>query len=125
MFYLEHHRSWANRIVNSIPKIVNLSIVDDWHNTTYHLPGKRKMSPLVEDPRTLFISVGNISVFESSVLKSPLIEDFNFSAGTIMAGFEILAFPCNQFAGQEPGSNEEIQDTIDVNGKNTAPVYKF
>uniref|UniRef100_A0A6M2EYH9 Glutathione peroxidase n=1 Tax=Populus davidiana TaxID=266767 RepID=A0A6M2EYH9_9ROSI len=54
-------------------------------------------------------------------------------------GFEILAFPCNQFAGQEPGSNEEIQDTvctifkaefpifdkIDVNGKNTAPVYKF
>ncbi|CAK7322587.1 unnamed protein product [Dovyalis caffra] len=54
-------------------------------------------------------------------------------------GFEILAFPCNQFAGQEPGSNEEIQDTvctmfkaefpifdkIDVNGKNTAPLYKF
>ncbi|KAG6741376.1 hypothetical protein POTOM_054610 [Populus tomentosa] len=40
-------------------------------------------------------------------------------------GFEILAFPCKQFAGQEPGSNEEIQDTIDVNGKNTAPVYKF
>ncbi|KAG8065681.1 hypothetical protein GUJ93_ZPchr0004g39823 [Zizania palustris] len=23
-------------------------------------------------------------------------------------GFEILAFPCNQFGGQEPGSNEEI-----------------
>ncbi|KAJ6733869.1 GLUTATHIONE PEROXIDASE, partial [Salix koriyanagi] len=50
-------------------------------------------------------------------------------------GFEILAFPCNQFAGQEPGSNEEIKDTvctifkaefpifdkIDVNGKNAAP----
>ncbi|KAB5548414.1 hypothetical protein DKX38_011820 [Salix brachista] len=54
-------------------------------------------------------------------------------------GFEILAFPCNQFAGQEPGSNEEIKDNvctifkaefpifdkIDVNGKNAAPVYKF
>ncbi|KAH9783748.1 glutathione peroxidase [Citrus sinensis] len=53
--------------------------------------------------------------------------------------FEILAFPCNQFAGQEPGSNEEIQevactmfkaefpifDKIDVNGKNAAPIYKF
>ena len=25
------------------------------------------------------------------------------------AGFEILAFPSNDFAGQEPGSNEEIQ----------------
>ncbi|XP_040989405.1 probable glutathione peroxidase 2 [Juglans microcarpa x Juglans regia] len=54
-------------------------------------------------------------------------------------GFEILAFPCNQFAGQEPGSNEEIQevvctmfkaefpifDKIEVNGKNAAPLYKF
>ncbi|CAH9092366.1 unnamed protein product [Cuscuta europaea] len=54
-------------------------------------------------------------------------------------GFEILAFPCNQFGGQEPGSNEEIKqfactrfkaefpifDKVDVNGSNTAPVYQF
>ncbi|KAL7122903.1 hypothetical protein ACP275_01G072900 [Erythranthe tilingii] len=54
-------------------------------------------------------------------------------------GFEILAFPCNQFASQEPGNNEEIEeavctrfkaefpifDKIEVNGKNTAPLYKF
>ncbi|XP_010522194.1 PREDICTED: probable glutathione peroxidase 2 [Tarenaya hassleriana] len=54
-------------------------------------------------------------------------------------GLEILAFPCNQFLGQEPGTNEEIQQTVctkfkaefpifdkvDVNGKNTAPLYKF
>ncbi|XP_008802381.2 probable glutathione peroxidase 2 [Phoenix dactylifera] len=54
-------------------------------------------------------------------------------------GFEILAFPCNQFAGQEPGNNEEIKevactmfkaefpifDKIEVNGKNAAPLYKF
>ena len=53
--------------------------------------------------------------------------------------FLILGFPCNQFMGQEPGTNEEIQnfcstsyavtfpilDKIDVNGKNTAPVYQF
>ena len=25
-------------------------------------------------------------------------------------GFEILAFPCNQFAEQEPGTNEEIKN---------------
>src|ERR1700751_1241413 len=25
-------------------------------------------------------------------------------------GLEILGFPCNQFKGQEPGTNEEIQD---------------
>jgi glutathione peroxidase len=54
-------------------------------------------------------------------------------------GFEILAFPCNQFANQEPGDNEEIRsfcklnynvtfqlfDKIDVNGKNTHPIYKY
>eukprot|EP01018_Ginkgo_biloba_P014215 Gb_38747 [translate_table: standard] len=54
-------------------------------------------------------------------------------------GFEILAFPCNQFGGQEPGKNPEIKefactrfkaefpifDKVDVNGPSTAPVYKF
>ncbi|GAV80081.1 GSHPx domain-containing protein [Cephalotus follicularis] len=54
-------------------------------------------------------------------------------------GFEILAFPCNQFGGQEPGSNPQIKefactrfkaefpifDKVDVNGPSTAPVYQF
>ena len=52
-------------------------------------------------------------------------------------GFTILGFPCNQFAGQEPGTNEEIKqfcstkynvsfplfDKIDVNGPNRSPLY--
>ena len=52
-------------------------------------------------------------------------------------GFTVLGFPCNQFMGQEPGSNEEIAtfcsttygvdfplfDKIDVNGENQHPVY--
>ena len=54
-------------------------------------------------------------------------------------GLEILAFPCNQFLEQEPGTNEEIQnfcsvnynvtfplfDKIDVNGKKESPLYTF
>ncbi|XP_057839736.2 probable phospholipid hydroperoxide glutathione peroxidase [Cryptomeria japonica] len=54
-------------------------------------------------------------------------------------GLEILAFPCNQFAGQEPGDNEQIVevactrfkaefpifDKVEVNGDNAAPIYKF
>lgn len=54
-------------------------------------------------------------------------------------GFEILAFPCNQFLGQEPGTNDEIQsfcsltynvtfplfDKIDVNGDNESPLYTY
>ncbi|HZW37807.1 MAG TPA: glutathione peroxidase [Ignavibacteriaceae bacterium] len=30
-------------------------------------------------------------------------------------GFEILAFPCNDFGGQEPGTNEEIKDFCSSN----------
>lgn len=52
-------------------------------------------------------------------------------------GFELLAFPCNDFGGQEPGTNEEIQefcsntysvkfklfDKIKVIGDEKAPLY--
>ena len=51
----------------------------------------------------------------------------------------ILGFPCNQFGGQEPGTNEEIvdfckknygvsfplADKIDVKGSNIAPIYQW
>jgi len=54
-------------------------------------------------------------------------------------GLVILGFPCNQFADQEPGSEKEIAEfcyvnygvtfpmfsKIEVNGKNTHPLYKF
>ncbi len=52
-------------------------------------------------------------------------------------GFHILAFPCNQFGGQEPGSSEEILnfcserfqvtfplfEKIDVNGSSAHPLF--
>ncbi len=52
-------------------------------------------------------------------------------------GLVVLGFPCNQFAGQEPGTNEEIKqicsskydvsfplfDKIDVNGPKRHPLY--
>ena len=54
-------------------------------------------------------------------------------------GLEILAFPCNQFRGQEPGTNEEILnfctndynvsfrlfDKIDVNGEAESLLYTY
>jgi glutathione peroxidase len=53
-------------------------------------------------------------------------------------GFTVLGFPCNQFAGQEPGSAEEIQafcsstygvtfplmEKTRVNGKQRHPLYE-
>lgn len=54
-------------------------------------------------------------------------------------GLEILDFPCNQFAGQAPGTEEEIVDfcqsrygvtfkqfaKICVNGENESPLYTY
>ena len=54
-------------------------------------------------------------------------------------GFEVLDIPCNQFAGQAPGTDEEIREFCtlqyktkfpqmkksDVNGENQLELYKF
>ena len=55
------------------------------------------------------------------------------------ADFELLAFPCNQFGGQDPGSDDDIQNfcranygvsfpvlgKADVNGDAAAPVWTW
>lgn len=38
-------------------------------------------------------------------------------------GFEILAFPANDFAGQEPGTEEEIKSFCEMNYNVTFPMY--
>lgn len=54
-------------------------------------------------------------------------------------GLVVLAFPCNQFGAQEPGTDDQISDfckinfgvtfpvlqKIDVNGSDASPVYEF
>ena len=54
-------------------------------------------------------------------------------------GFEVVAFPCNQFGAQEPGNAEEIQSfckltydvtfplmaKVDVNGDDATPLYQW
>ena len=54
-------------------------------------------------------------------------------------GLVVLGFPCNQFGGQDPGSNGEIaefcqlnygvsfpmMEKIDVNGTNADPLFKW
>ena len=37
--------------------------------------------------------------------------------------FEILAFPCNQFGGQDPGSNDEISDFCQLNYGVSFPMF--
>ena len=39
-------------------------------------------------------------------------------------GFEILAFPCNQFGSQEPGTATEIQEFCQLNYKVSFPMFE-
>ncbi len=39
-------------------------------------------------------------------------------------GFEVLGFPANNFAAQEPGTNEEIQDFCQTNYNVSFPLYE-
>lgn len=55
------------------------------------------------------------------------------------SGLVVIGFPCNQFMGQEPVNNDDMQsaceisfgvtfpltEKIDVNGKNTHPIFKY
>ncbi|MFZ1291122.1 MAG: glutathione peroxidase [Melioribacteraceae bacterium] len=38
-------------------------------------------------------------------------------------GFEVLGFPCNDFGGQEPGTNKEIQEFCSLNFNVTFPMF--
>lgn len=54
-------------------------------------------------------------------------------------GFEVVAFPCNQFGGQEPGGADEIAEfckvnfglsfplmaKVDVNGEGASPLWQW
>lgn len=54
-------------------------------------------------------------------------------------GFTVLAFPCNQFGGQEPGGPDEIEqvcrvnygvsfpvfEKVDVNGSGAHPIFEW
>jgi glutathione peroxidase len=54
-------------------------------------------------------------------------------------GLQVLGFPCNQFGGQEPGTDAEIQDfcsltynvtfpvygKVEVNGDDAHPLYRY
>lgn len=86
---------------------------------------------------------GNIVVVVNTASKCGLTPQFKeleeLYQGYKDKGVEILGFPCNQFAKQDSGSNEEIHEfcqlnygvsfnmfeKIDVNGKNAHPLYQY
>ncbi|KAK8541485.1 hypothetical protein V6N12_014119 [Hibiscus sabdariffa] len=86
-------------------------------------------------------SVPQKSIHEFTVkdYRNQDVDQFSLWLMLPLNGLEILAFPCNQFLNQEPGSSEEAQEfactrykaeypifqKVHVNGPKTQPVYNF
>jgi glutathione peroxidase len=49
--------------------------------------------------------------------------NFLFNVLGLEAGLEILAFPCNQFGEQEPGSNDQITEFVCTRFKSEFPIF--
>lgn len=85
---------------------------------------------------------GNVLLIVNVASKCGLTPQYdqleNLQATLAEDGFAVLGFPCNQFLGQEPGSDEEIKtfcsttygvtfpmfSKIDVNGEGRHPLYQ-
>lgn len=67
---------------------------------------------------------GEISADQTNISKTSLIGlcEVNLMI-FVNAGLEILAFPCNQFGGQEPGSNADIKNFACTRFKAEFPIF--
>ena len=89
------------------------------------------------------ITDGNVVLFVNVASKCGLTPQYeglvDMHAGFCNRGFTVVGVPCNQFAGQEPGTAEDIQqfcsttygvdfpllEKQDVNGANRSDLYKY
>eukprot|EP00879_Flechtneria_rotunda_P033290 GHRR01036855.1.p1 GENE.GHRR01036855.1~~GHRR01036855.1.p1 ORF type:complete len:220 (+),score=57.95 GHRR01036855.1:729-1388(+) len=143
----------ANRGIqadNQLPGHVNLadgSVTQPaTHHGTPHATGLYALAATDIDGRlrqlsdfagnvTLVVNVASNCGFTDSNYKGlqPLYDKYH------KLGLEILAFPCNQFGAQEPGTPVEVKQfatekyhvtfamfsKVDVNGPHTDPVFKY
>ena len=98
------------------------------------LNGTKEQSLDYADKVLLVVNVASECGFTSQYKDlQTLYEEFH------SRGLEILAFPCNQFGGQEPGTPQQIEEfcstkfgitfpifqKIDVNGPHTHPLFVY
>lgn len=98
------------------------------------LNGNKELSSDYANKVLLIVNVASQCGFTSQYKElQDLYDDFHSQ------GLEILAFPCNQFGGQEPGTSQQIEafcstrfgvtfpvfKKTDVNGSNAHPLFEY
>jgi glutathione peroxidase len=98
------------------------------------IKGEKKSLKLYENKVLLFVNTASKCGFTPQYKElQALYEEYGDQ------GFTVLGFPCNQFMGQEPGSNSDIESfcemnygvnfpmfsKIDVFGENAHPLFIY
>ena len=112
--------------------------MSDSNGTLYDIP----VTTIDGRETTLAEWAGHVLLIVNVASECGLTEQYRALQGLqeefAMRGFFVLGFPCNQFGGQEPGTEEQIADfcdanygvtfplfaKIDVNGESAHPLYR-
>ena len=132
--FLVNFQLSAQKQPDSITKSVGREALDNINNITVLDMNKNEINLSDYNGKVLLIvnvasECGNTPQYSGL---QEIYEQYNAQ------GFEILAFPCNDFGGQEPGTNEQIQnfcssnygvtfklfDKIKVLGEDKSPLYE-
>ncbi len=86
------------------------------------------LNTLAGQPTTLAPYKGHVLLIVNTASKcglTPQYEGLEKLYGTYKhCGFDVLAFPANDFAGQEPGTNDEIQTFCTTSYSVTFPIFE-
>ncbi|KAF7797312.1 hypothetical protein EIP86_008507 [Pleurotus ostreatoroseus] len=111
--------------------VLVVNVASKWHSRDIHTFSAASRPNTQVRARRIHVSI--IAKFHLLLGLEALYEKYKDQ------GFVILGFPCNQFGGQEPGTDDEIatfcqknhgvtfplMKKSDVNGDNTNEVYKY
>lgn len=93
-------------------------------STLFEVP----VNTIAGEPTTLAPYQGHVLLIVNTASKcglTPQYEGLEKLYGTYKhCGFEVLGFPANDFAGQEPGTSEEIQSFCTTNFNITFPLFE-
>ncbi|EOA27898.1 hypothetical protein CARUB_v10024072mg [Capsella rubella] len=111
VFYLYRYPSSSSTVEKSSSSIYNISVKD--------IEGKDVSLSQFTGKVLLIVNVASKCGLTQGNYKELNILYAKYKS----KGLEILAFPCNQFGSQEPGSNKEIKETVCNIFKAEFPIF--
>ena len=116
------YNSWPAFFFNGKP-CCYVFLLMQWINTC-KLQGIEYFAWKIQRPRSVGLPVfAHCLLFLVSLGLRNSVLFSNLIVNNALTGFEILAFPCNQFLSQEPGNGKQIQEAVCTLFKAEFPIF--